>query len=400
MAQPNTVSVPPADLKIFKIIVHLGFALTGVVTTLTGAILPVLSRRWNLDDAQAGYLLAAQNIGGLLSTLFVGVLIKRLGMKWAQVLSLVLMTLGLAGIQAGVFSLGLAAIFLSGLGLGIAIPATNILIAEINPERRAAALNVLNFIWCTGAVIGTPLIGLVVQKINLFTPLAGLILALLFIALRLSREDFHKAALSPSTDKQASNDATALQNRFALYVCAFAFLLVGIENALSGWIASYVTRLESAQSSYATFYQAAFWAAMLTGRATAPRLLRRFTETHLIAVGISVAACGIMLILASLNLGLIITGVLVTGLGLAPVFPTTIAIFSQILGTQTARKSSWLFASGSLGSSALPFLVGFVSSRFHSLRIGLSLPLIAALAAIVIQVNLNLLMKRLKAGSK
>jgi len=38
-------------------VLHAGFALTGVLTTLLGPVLPALSARWRLDDAQAGFLL-------------------------------------------------------------------------------------------------------------------------------------------------------------------------------------------------------------------------------------------------------------------------------------------------------------------------------------------------------
>ncbi len=395
MAHNDLVTSPSATSTNLKMLVHFGFALTGMVTTLLGAILPVLSQRWSLDDAQAGYLLAAQNIGGLSSTIFVGEILRRLGTKRALVLSFVLMALGLAGIHAPSFRLGIAAVFCSGLGLGMAIPATNILIADLNRERRAAALNVLNFIWCIGAVIGTPLVGYLVQKLNLYVPLSSLIIVLILIGGLLSQVNFQGAReaarpIDTATEK-VTND---FQRRFALVICAFAFLLVGIENALSGWIASYVARLETSPNSYASFYQAAFWASMLLGRASAPSLLSRLSEPQLVLSGISLAACGMLLILASVNLTVILLGVFVAGLGLSSVFPTTIAIFSQILGAQAARKSSWLFASGSLGSSTLPFLVGFVSSRSASLRIGLAVPLIAALLALGLQINIGMLIRR------
>lgn len=393
--QKSSISQPLASQQL-KLIVHVGFALTGVVTTLIGVLLPILAQRWNLDDAQSGYLLAAQNIGGLSSTIFVGQFIRRLGMKQSLVLSFILMATGLAGLSTRMFVIGLAAVFCGGLGLGIAIPATNILIAEINGERRAAALNVLNFIWCIGAVVGTPLVGFLVERVNLYAPLAGLSLVLILIALLLAQTKSRPAnAEQPTGHKSMPEEISSLQSRFVVLICVFAFLLVGIENALSGWIASYVTRLEDSQYSVASFYQAAFWASMLLGRATAPGVLNRLSEIRLVLSGIAIAAVGILLILASLNLVVILLGVCLAGLGLSSVFPTTIAIFSQILGAQAARKSSWLFTSGSLGSSTLPFLVGYVSSQVVSLRIGLMVPLIAALLAVGLQINLGRLIKRL-----
>lgn len=392
MPHSDTSILQPTASRNLKLVVHVGFALTGVVTTLTGAILPVLSSHWSLDDAQAGYLLAAQSIGGLSSTLYVGELMKRIGIKRSLTLGFVLMALGIAGLNAHAFDIGLTSVLGYGLGLGIVIPAANILIAEINHERRAAALNILNLVWCLGAVIGTPLISFFVQKVNLFVPLGSLTTALALIGVGLLQLTFHSAAdHRPTVNDPLQTGSKVIQIRLAICLCVFAFLVVGIENALSGWIASYVARLDASQLSFAALYQAAFWGAMLLGRAAAPAILKRVAESRLVLIGISLCVCGILLILASVTIVFVLLGVLLTGLGLSSIFPTTIAIFSQIWGGQAARKSGWLFASGSLGSSTLPFLVGLVSARFASLRIGLTIPLLAAILAIALQVSIAIL---------
>src|SRR5271168_1605548 len=62
--QPATEALTQAQF-----IAHLGFVLTGVVNTLLGPILPIITRTWHLDDAQAGRLFAAQFLGAILGTL-------------------------------------------------------------------------------------------------------------------------------------------------------------------------------------------------------------------------------------------------------------------------------------------------------------------------------------------
>ncbi len=46
-------------------LIHAGFILTGMVTTLLGPILPTLSSKWSLDDLRAGYLFTAQFLGSI-----------------------------------------------------------------------------------------------------------------------------------------------------------------------------------------------------------------------------------------------------------------------------------------------------------------------------------------------
>ena len=48
--------------------------------------------------------------------------------------------------------LGILCIAAYGAGIGLAVPAANLMVAEVNPERRSATLSWLNFCWSTGAV--------------------------------------------------------------------------------------------------------------------------------------------------------------------------------------------------------------------------------------------------------
>src|SRR5690348_4788370 len=57
--------IPPAAW------LEVGFALTGIGTTLFGCLLPSLSFVWHLDDRQAGILFAAQFTGSALGALLV-----------------------------------------------------------------------------------------------------------------------------------------------------------------------------------------------------------------------------------------------------------------------------------------------------------------------------------------
>src|SRR5579872_7185376 len=50
---------------------HLGFALTGIGTTLLGCILPSLAASWHISDARSGMLFAAQFAGSATGALLV-----------------------------------------------------------------------------------------------------------------------------------------------------------------------------------------------------------------------------------------------------------------------------------------------------------------------------------------
>ena len=128
------------------------FLPTGVLTTLLGPMLPMLIARWSLSDAQAGNLFLVQFFSQMVGVQLAGVLTARRGYRPPFLLGLLLMAAGAATLLMGSMALGMAAVSLYGLGIGMIIPTDNLLIAEITPDSRASAINLLNFFWGAGAV--------------------------------------------------------------------------------------------------------------------------------------------------------------------------------------------------------------------------------------------------------
>nr|MBA3515697.1 hypothetical protein [Pyrinomonadaceae bacterium] len=80
----------------------------------------------------------------------------------------------------------------------------------------------------------------------------------------------------------------------------------------------------------------------------------------------------------------VLIGVGLTGLGLAPVFPTTIALFTERFGQDASRLTGTLFILAGLGAAVFPWLVGLASSHYGALRAGLVVPLVGASVMIVL----------------
>jgi fucose permease len=161
---------------------------------------------------------------------------------------------------------------------------------------------------------------------------------------------------------------------------ALFFLYVGTENSISGWGASYARRLSVLPGTPWALAPAFFWAALLLGRALAPSILRHIPEAHLACGGLLVALLGVTALLAARNLVGVFAGITAAGLGLAAVFPITVAMLSHRFGLLATRVAGSMFALAGLGGATLPWLVGFVSNQVQSLRIGLGVPLAASLA--------------------
>src|SRR6266568_7657750 len=121
-----------------------------------------------------------------------------------------------------------------------------------------------------------------------------------------------------------------------------------------------------------------FWGALLLGRALAPALLRRVRETTLASAGLVLASLGVLVLLIANSLAVVVVAASVAGLGLASVFPINIAMLSQWFGEMASHVGPMMFALSSLGGATVPWLVGALSSRFGSLRVGLTVPLLGS----------------------
>jgi len=392
--EPMSKSPSSVDLSLpaRRIVVQIqaGFLLVGIANTLIGPILPVLSSRWHLSDAQAGHLFTAQFAGAIAGSALSGLLIRKLEVVTVLAAGYGGLAIAIVSLSANSWLIGLASFVVLGFSLGLTNPATNMSIAELNPERRAAALNLLNLIWGVGAISGPPLIALPTRRGDMFWVLSGLALALALVALTLTRSamrlSFGQTRPSPLP---VNSMLSAWLSPYALLTGALVFIYVGTETAISGWIALYVQRLGHTAQSFWALASSLFWAGLLTGRAAAPALLRRINEERLVLLALFVAIAGMSIILTGQELITISAGAVLAGLGLAPVFPNTLAIFTRHYGKQASQLAGVIFVLASLGGAMLPWLVGLVSSHHRELRVGLLVPLLGGGVMLALQFAIN-----------
>ena len=420
MPQAHT-TFPAAVSRPVSVLAHTGFALTGIVTTMLGPLLPALKARWALTDAQAGYLFTAQFAASVVSTMLLTWFIRRLGVLRTLALGYLLLAVGVAGVGANAWAIGLAAVSLYGFALGLTMPATNLLISETSGERRAAALNILNFIWCIGAVACPLLLMVAVRDNRTAAPMLALGATLAVVGAWLWHSIAQTDSRNVGSDIKAYRRATAAiaveqaqvvlttedqtpasarasrrvwGSGFAYLLAALVFLYVGAENSISGWIGAYTKRTNAEMAALYSLPQAVFWAALMTGRLLAPVWLRRLSEERLVLLTAVVSLLGVLWLWATSETVGLLGGAALAGAGFAAIYPTTIAVFMKYFGERAGASAAPIFATGGLGGAVVPSLVGTVSDRFSSLRAGLVVPLVVNVVIITLQVAIIAMLKR------
>jgi len=366
---------------------HLGFVLTGVVNTMLGPLLPILSSRWALNDAQAGYLFTAQFTGSILGVLGSSFFGSRRGPRFTLSLGLLSMALGSATLFLGNRALGLTSAFIFGIGLGLTIPTTNLLISELNATRRAAALNLVNFSWGLGAV-ACPFVVAFLQRAHSGSDLLFAVAALLVILAAVVVRTL-PAMQRQEVPPLVESSHQIWRSRFVPILGSIFFLYVGTEAAVGGWVASYAKRMMTEQSNTWAMMPSFFWAALLLGRAFAPLGLRRIPEITMARAGLVTSAVGIVALHSAKNGSALAISVALAGLGLSSVFPIAIAALSQQFGTAASRVAGLTFALAGLGGATLPWLVGYASTWYGSLKFGLLVPLCGCLAMLLLHAVLG-----------
>ncbi len=374
-------------MKLERATIHGGFLLTGVVTTMLGPLLPRISARWSLSDAQAGQFFAAQFLAALAGSLAAGRIRASLGSRYTLATGVALMAVGSAAVGwAAVNALdraaALAAVACYGAGVGLVVPIANLLVAARNPERRAAALNILNLIWCLGAVAAPSLIALLPAGAPVVF-LASLAALLATTALLLTLSASQSLQPARATNEEPPRQPAATHRVWL--TAAMLFLYAGVETSLAGWLPSYGLRTHGIGEMQRALAQTTFWAAILMGRLAAPFTLDRLGAHTLIVVGLGASSAAMLLLLAAANPATLLAGAMLAGAGLAAVFPTMVAMFTARPGAVTARSTAVVFGAAALGGAAIPWLVGIASAQFGGLRAGLTVPLLCALAMLAIQ---------------
>lgn len=350
-------------------------------------MLPILSSRWSLNYSQAGVLFTAQYIASTCAVALSGYIASRWGFRLAINSGLVLTAVALSLLLAGSHSLGVLCISLYGFGQGLSVPAANLLVAELNPTRRSATLNLLNFFWSIGAV-SCPFLVATASKFHHIQFFLGFVAAFsLAVAVGIALLPLQRLEpMSAGTTTPIHWTALARTRPF-LILGALFFLYVGTENGFGGWIASYSKSLGSLTPALALITPSFFYAALTLGRVFAPFLLRASTELLLVRLGLLFACSGMAGLMFSHSLSAVIASACVAGLGLSYVYPITIALLSSSFGAASARVASVMFVLSNVGGGLLPWIVGVSSNRTGSLTSGLLVPFLGCAAMLLLYVG-------------
>ena len=341
-------------------VLHPAFALTGVLHAVGGALLPSVASTFHLTDAQSGSVFLWYFLGTSLGALLcVGHYVR-------------LMTTGFLVVTAaciGIATAGNAALlptfFALGIGVGIPMSAVTMYAGRRFADRSAAPLTLLNFSWSAGASIAPLLAARILIHGTYRSAYAslGAAAALAAVACWFGLQE------SPRSRDLPEKTARSPQWRWVALFAFLTFLEVGIENTTATWLATYALRNAETGAAIAAVSSSLYWCGFLASRGLSAILLLRLAPVRMLTMAVVTASAAAALLVASSSQTLRNAAMLLLGAALAPIFPLLLSRF--FAGVHNASDSRWLLGVCGFGGSVLPWLTGWISTRSHSLRLGL-----------------------------
>ncbi|MBI2820797.1 MAG: MFS transporter [Acidobacteria bacterium] len=339
---------------------YAGAFIFGTAFATLGAILPVLRQTVDLSVAQAARLFFFLNLGSLAATMITGLLVDRIGYKATLIVSpfLVAASFSLLGAAGSNPTLILCSC-LMGLGAGALNNATNALVADLNPHRRAAALNHLGTVFSLGA-ISVPLL------VGARSPVSDLRALLLIPAAVAAAVGAAVPLLAFPAAKRGHRvplrqQLPILTHPILLLMGLLLFFQGGNEASSAAWISSFFTAVRQFGDRQAAWILALFWICFTLARLLAGIVLRKIPEIRFVyCSGFGVTAAWLLLLYSqTAALEVLATGCL--GFCLGGIFQTCLSIMGNLFPEDTGTVFGVLLTLAISGGAIVPLAVGQIA---------------------------------------
>ncbi len=362
--------------------------MVGINSGWIGPFLPQISRAAHLPIERAGLIVSASASGYFLSVLIAGEINQQLSAQKILVGAMAFFTAGLTGLAVAPGLAGLlCAGFLIGLANGGIDIGANALIAELNRERLASALNYLHVLFGVGALLGPLIVSAAfASRVPYWWVFAGGAMVCAAIAFRLSATP----AIEVRTAPAPGNGFIPMLSRPLIWaISAVMFLYVGAEIGIGTWLFLFLRTAGALNPLLASSGVSLYWLGLVCGRAFGGRLGHRIAlpQFTMLAAALSAAAL-VILIAAPAAGGLAASAVFLIGFGYGPVFPNMIAVGAARFPAEVGRMTSIVVAGGALGGIVGPWIMGHAIADV-SAHASMEVALAATIAMAVLALSLR-----------
>lgn len=350
-------------------LIYVSFISLGLPDSLLGSAWPQMQESLGVSLSLGGVISFLITASTILSSLMSHQVIQRFGTGAVTMCSVALTALALFGfsLSNSFFALCLWAIPY-GLGAGSVDAALNNFVAL---HCKAKHMSWLHCFWGIGATGGPYIMGLCLSRgIGWqagYRTISFLQMALTLILL-LSLPLWKKQELPLSggeTVRPQTPQWGKLLKRPGVKAALTAFFFYSALELTTGlWGSSYMVAVRGISAETAAKWISLFYLGITAGRFFSGFLTLRFSDDAMVRLGEGTAIVGILLILLPLHNLFLCLGLILTGLGCAPIYPSLLHATPQRLGKSLSQSlMGTQMAISYLGSTTMPPVSGFLSEK-------------------------------------
>lgn len=385
-------------------VIYVSFISLGLPDSLLGGAWPIMYREFDVPVSFSGIIFFIISAGTVISSLMSDRLTKKVGTGRLTAISVATTAAALLGFSVSTRFWMLCVIAIPyGLGAGSVDAALNNYVALHYKSRHMSWLHCM---WGVGASTGPYIMSAVLTGGHAWNSgyrIVGIIQvvlsAILFVFLPLWKKAGKEGTSSGGEDEYKGRpiplkDVIRFKGAKEIMLTFFCYSM--IEQTCSLWAAGYMVFGRGIDTAKAAGFAGMFFLGITAGRALSGFLTMKFDDDQMMRIGEAVIAAGIILIFLPFDITVII-GLIVTGLGCAPIYPSIIHSTPVHFGRDKSQAMVGIqMAAAYVGTTIMPPVFGVIAENI-SVKI---FPLYLTAALVLMAIMYETVVKKTSGGIK
>lgn len=352
-------------------IIYLAFISLGLPDSLLGSAWPSMYHEFKVPVSYAGIISMVIAAGTIISSLQSDRLTRKLGAGKVTAISVALTAAALFGFSV-TKSFWILCVWAVpyGLGAGSVDAALNNYVAL---HYKSKHMSWLHCMWGVGATLGPYIMGYALSGgkgwnmgYRYISVIQIVLTVILFLSLPLWKGK--DTQITDTVQEAAENKALSLKEIFKIsgakevMICFFCYC--ALESTAILWASSYLNIYKGITAEKAASFAGIFFIGITVGRAISGFVTMRLSDTQMIRLGQVLIAIGIAAMLLPATEIFTLIGLVLIGLGCAPIYPCIIHSTPDHFGADKSQAIIGVqMASAYVGSCLMPTLFGLIANH-------------------------------------
>lgn len=356
--------------QLLLLIIYLSFISLGLPDALLGAAWPSMYRELHVSISYAGAISMIIAFGTIISSLQSNRLTRKLGTGKVTAISVAMTAVALFGFSTSHSFVALCLWAIPyGLGAGSVDASLNNYVALHYESKHMSWLHCM---WGIGAAAGPYIMGYVLTNgrswnsgYRVISVLQIILTMILFFSLPLWK---NRPEIIDDNGQEVSAKALSLREVIRIpgakeiMVCFFCYC--ALEQTAGLWASSYLSLYKGISAETAATFASMFYIGITIGRALCGFVTMKLNDVQMIRLGQVLIAVGILIMFLPFGQTLSLVGLIVIGLGCAPIYPCIIHSTPTHFGADKSQAIIGIqMASAYVGTLLMPPVFGLIANH-------------------------------------